>query len=80
MKNKSFVWILIIILVIAASVYYYKVKNNPEKENVCCESFGFGSEMVKTPSTYSMMPRSKCVVGEGFVGGGKNIVDNSFCK
>lgn len=48
-------------------------------QNVCCESFGYGSLMIKTPSTYTMMPRNQCIVVEGYTGGGKNIVDNSFC-
>lgn len=47
---------------------------------VCCESFGYGAKMVKTPSSYALMPKSQCKVAAGFVGGGKNIVDKNFCE
>ncbi len=59
--------------------HVYACKTDATDANVCCESFGYGARMIKTPSSYAMMPRSKCTIEPGFVGGGKNIVDNSFC-
>jgi hypothetical protein len=49
-------------------------------QNVCCEIFGYGAGMIKTPSTYAMMSKNQCSVANGLTGGGRNIVDNSFCK
>ena len=46
--------------------------------NVCCEMFGYGAYMTRTPSVYEMMPKNKCL--EQVPGGGRNVVDNSFCK
>jgi peptidoglycan hydrolase-like protein with peptidoglycan-binding domain len=47
---------------------------------VCCESFGYGAYMIKTPSSYEMVPQNQCLVGQGFVGGGRNIVSNNYCQ
>ncbi|MBU2443053.1 MAG: hypothetical protein KKF95_03210, partial [Nanoarchaeota archaeon] len=58
-------------------VYYCQIGTGAD---VCCESFGYGANMIKTTSTYAIMPKSKCVVEAGFVGGGKNIVDKSLCE
>lgn len=49
-----------------------------EEVKVCCESYGVGSMGVKTPSTYSVVPKDKCLVV--IPGGGRNIVNESFCK
>jgi len=57
--------------------------------NVCCESFGYGANMIKTTSTYTMMPKSQCAncitnpttgINQCITGGGRNIVNNSYCK
>ena len=59
-----------------------------KEENVCCESFGYGAQMIKTASTYSIVPKSECSVCKKdlstgldicMTGGGRNIVANSFC-
>jgi len=56
------------------------VNETVDDSSVCCESFGYGARMVKTPSTYALMSKSQCTVEPGFVGGGKNIVDYSYCN
>jgi len=62
--------------------------NNSSEVNVCCESFGYGANMIKTASTYSIIPKSQCAVctsnpstgiDKCISGGGRNIVDNSHC-
>ena len=60
-----------------------KIKNltcGETQEQICCEIFGYGAYMIKTSSTYEMMPRNQCTVGAGFTGGGRNVVSNSYCK
>jgi len=54
--------------------------NGVSQEEVCCEIFGYGAYMIKTQSTYEMMPRNKCIPVTNYVGGGRNIVDNNYCK
>ena len=49
------------------------------QEQICCEIFGYGAYMIKTSSTYEMMSRNQCTTGAGFTGGGRNIVNNSYC-
>jgi hypothetical protein len=49
-------------------------------EDVCCESFGYGSEMVECCQTYEWTTAAECAVAEGFVGGGKQVVDDSHCE
>lgn len=48
--------------------------------DVCCELFGYGANMIKTPSTYEIMSKEKCLPAVIPPGGGRNIVANSFCK
>ena len=50
------------------------------QEQVCCEIYGYGAYMIKTSSTYEMMSRNQCTTSAGFTGGGRNIVDNNYCK
>ncbi|MBN1896110.1 MAG: hypothetical protein JW789_00095 [Candidatus Aenigmarchaeota archaeon] len=52
----------------------------PEAELVCCESYGFGAEMVKCCEIYNLTAPEDCAVDVDFVGGGKNIVDDSYCE
>lgn len=47
---------------------------------VCCASFGYGSNMVKTNNSYKSVNKNECVYPAGLVGGGKEIVSDSFCK
>jgi hypothetical protein len=46
---------------------------------VCCESFGYGAQMVKCCETYAWTAADACVVAPGMVGGGKDVVDDSKC-
>jgi hypothetical protein len=50
------------------------------KKEVCCESYGFGARMVKCCEKYQWTTAEECVVPEGFVGGGKQVVDGSMCQ
>ena len=47
---------------------------------VCCESFGYGSRMIKCCETYEWSTAARCKTPSGLVGGGRKIVDDSYCK
>ena len=57
-----------------------KEESKTNTEKVCCESFGYGARMIKCCQSYEMVPRDQCKVEDGLVGGGKQVVDLSFCK
>lgn len=81
-----------VIIILAVGVLYSScatIKKQPaenetteetSEKKVCCESYGYGSEMKKCCEKYEMTTKEECKVKEDFVGGGKNIVDNSFCQ
>jgi len=48
--------------------------------DVCCHSFGYGSEMVRCCDEYEWTSSEECTIPQGFVGGGKEIVNDNFCK
>ncbi|MFA5076289.1 MAG: hypothetical protein WC480_02630 [Patescibacteria group bacterium] len=54
--------------------------NKTSTNEVCCHSYGFGSQMVRCCDKYEMMDASQCTVPQDFVGGGKEIVADSFCQ
>jgi uncharacterized surface protein with fasciclin (FAS1) repeats len=45
---------------------------NPTNNMVPCVSYGFGSMMIPTQGTCSMMPESECKVPDGMVGAGRD--------
>lgn len=47
---------------------------------ICCESFGFGAMMKKCCESYEWTSAEECKTPKAFVGGGKKIVENEFCK
>ena len=51
-----------------------------EEKRVCCESYGYGSEMKKCCETYEWVEPGQCGAEEGIVGGGKEVVDDSKCE
>ncbi|MCK4714569.1 MAG: hypothetical protein KAT35_03265, partial [Candidatus Aenigmarchaeota archaeon] len=51
-----------------------------DSELICCESYGLGAMMVKCCESYEWTTTEECNVPEGFVGGGKNIADDSYCE
>lgn len=57
-----------------------KVKKSSGDSIVCCEIFGYGSKMKKCCFKYRWLSKSKCVVPKNFVGGGRRVVKDSFCK
>ncbi|HRG77212.1 MAG TPA: hypothetical protein PLX69_21820 [Leptospiraceae bacterium] len=73
---------IIILFCLATSVCAEKKEdaktNNTEK--VCCETFGYGARMIKCCQSYEMVSRDQCKVEDGLVGGGKQVVDLSFCQ
>lgn len=46
---------------------------------VCCEIFGYGKEMEKVNIHHNWTTTENCTVPEDFVGGGREIVDDSYC-
>ena len=47
---------------------------------VCCESFGYGAFMEKCWQTYQWTTADECMESADVVGGGAEIVDDSFCQ
>lgn len=47
---------------------------------VCCKIYGFGVGMEEVNIRYTYLPDIKCKVEKGFTGGGRQIVNNSFCE
>ncbi|HVV84376.1 MAG TPA: hypothetical protein VHE35_15015, partial [Kofleriaceae bacterium] len=48
-------------------------------KQVCCESFGYGAQMVKCCETYAWTAADACVAPAGLVGGGKDVVSDDKC-
>jgi hypothetical protein len=46
---------------------------------VCCESFGYGAQMVQCCESYEWTTAEACTVPPGFVGGGKQVVAADKC-
>ena len=47
---------------------------------ICCESYGWGAYMIKCCEEYELMAEEDCVTPEPpWTGGGKQVVDNSYC-
>ena len=55
-------------------------ENETEGEKVCCKIYGLGTNMVKVNIRYGWIEESECVVPEGLLGGGREIVDDAYCK
>lgn len=55
-------------------------EGNSEEETICCKMFGYGAYMEEVNVEYELMKQSECAVSEEFVGGGREIVENKFCK
>ena len=56
-----------------------KVPPNTESGQVCCESFGYGAMMAKCCESYEWVAPDACTVPDGFVGGGKQVVEDGKC-
>ncbi|MCK4553058.1 hypothetical protein KAT80_02550, partial [Candidatus Pacearchaeota archaeon] len=60
------------------------VLNEEEDEEasnkVCCHKFGYGNQMKKVNSQYQWIDEESCVTPEGFVGGGREVVDDEYCE
>ncbi len=55
--------------------------SNPDGvTRICCHTYGLGAMMEKVNSEYEIMQAKDCVVPENWVGGGKEIVDDSYCE
>ena len=49
-------------------------------ERVCCKVYGLGSRMRQINIRYGWIEENECVTPEGFVGGGREIVDDDYCE
>jgi len=81
MKEKTTQIIVISIILILIVVLMLRQKDfakYPHRE-VCCKSYGLGANMNQVNIQYEMLPANECEVPEGFVGGGKDIVKDSYC-
>jgi len=52
---------------------------NLSKERVCCKVYGYGTEMQEVNVRYKITEKKECAIPEDFVGGNKEIVNNSYC-
>lgn len=48
-------------------------------DRVCCESFGYGAQMVPCCQSYAWTTAAECTVPPGMVGGGKQVVADDKC-
>jgi len=53
---------------------------NESGEKVCCKVYGLGNRMKQVNVRYGWTNEDECVTPEGFVGGGREIVDNNYCE
>jgi|JI10StandDraft_1071094.scaffolds.fasta_scaffold08742_9 hypothetical protein len=51
----------------------------PPADRVCCESFGYGAQMVPCCQSYAWTTAAECTVPPGLVGGGKQVVADDKC-
>jgi hypothetical protein len=56
-----------------------RVYTGDPEGRICCESYGYGSEMVKCCESYELTTPEECVYPADYVGGGKQIVADSYC-
>lgn len=61
---------------------YYGADNDVEKleGKACCQIFGYGKGMEKVSIHHEWTSPENCTVPEGFVGGGREVVSNEYCK
>ena len=52
---------------------------NISKEKICCAIYGYGVNMTSTNINYKIIAKKECSIPEGFVGGNREIVNNSYC-
>jgi len=70
----------IMLALIFLGAFFFSCKEEASTPDmVCCESYGFGAMMVKCCEEYSWISREECATPEGFVGGGREIVEDSLC-
>lgn len=54
-------------------------KNSECLEVVCCEIYGYGVGMEKVNIHYEWTKSEDCTIPEGFVGGGREVVEDEYC-
>lgn len=59
--------------------YDSMVEEHEEKDMVCCKIYGLGAGMEEVNVTYVLAVPEACTVPEGFVGGGREVVEDSYC-
>ena len=70
--------IFVVLALFLISMIGFALADN-EEDKVCCESYGWGANMIKCCETYEWTTNEECARPEGFTGGGRTIVDNSYC-
>ncbi len=53
---------------------------NETTERICCKIYGYGAQMREVNIHYEFTQEERCSVPENFVGGNREIVNNSYCK
>jgi hypothetical protein len=49
------------------------------KEEICCKIYGYGAGMNETNIHYEITSKKECTIPKNFVGGNREIVNNSYC-
>lgn len=52
---------------------------NISENKVCCKVYGYGAQMTEVNVRYRITEKKECNLPEGFVGGNREIVNNSYC-
>jgi len=55
-------------------------EDEEDEDFICCKIYGFGVGMEQVNIHYELMEEDDCSVPEDFVGGGREIVNNSYCE
>jgi hypothetical protein len=56
------------------------IRLSQTEDSVCCKIYGYGATMAEVNVRYKIMEREDCSVPENFVGGNREIVDDSYCR
>jgi hypothetical protein len=52
---------------------------NISREMICCKIYGYGTGMEEVNVKYIITDKKECTIPENFVGGSREIVNNSYC-
>ena len=84
--KKAFISIVLTLFLISFAIASLNVNlqttvdSANSEEKVCCKIYGLGVMMKQVNIHYRLVEKSECEIPEGFVGGGREIVDDEYCE